>query len=156
MAYSCPMYMYTLNGRWYLHLIYESWDLYLQSKDLEEAKSELGIHWAVTAISSILYSEDGTSAAPSSTKQQQHHLQRDQADIWGHSLSKYFEPRNVNNLEIVSVSTYAYFCWAWNLVTEVSYLNYNSSSLSVIISGLLCPLFRGKASGKTVGLVLLQ
>ena len=75
------MYMYTLNGRWYLHLIYESWDLYLQSKDLEEAKSELGIHWAVTAISSILYSEDGTSAAPSSTKQQQHHLQRDQADI---------------------------------------------------------------------------
>ena len=81
------MYMYTLNGRRYLHLTYESWDLYLQSKDLEEAKSELGIHWAVTAISSILYSEDGTSAAPSSnkqhmsTKQQQHHLQRDQADI---------------------------------------------------------------------------
>ena len=40
----------TLNGRQYLHLTYESWHLYLQSKDLEEAKSELGIHWAVTAI----------------------------------------------------------------------------------------------------------
>ena len=68
----------TLNGRWSkanLHLIYHSWNLELQSKDLKEAKSELGIHWAVTAITRSLF-KAGASSAPSSKSSSRHLIRR--------------------------------------------------------------------------------
>ena len=68
----------TLNGCWSkanLHLIYESWNLELQSKDLREAKSELGIHWAVTAITRSLF-KAGASSAPSSKRPSRHLIHR--------------------------------------------------------------------------------
>ena len=62
----------------------------LQSKDLKDAKSELGIHWAVTAITHPLF----TALAD-----HQHRLQRDQPDIseqCRHSLTKCSQSRNMN------------------------------------------------------------